>query len=213
MGGVESHDGIFAVAGGIVGIHHATAGEDVSHRIAVDDGRLVLPVDEVGGGGVTPVHIAPNGSIGVVLISKVVGAVLVDQSVGIVHPAVGRGVVVDRAIVVAVGGVEGIGKFHFFPAASSGRYPLYDDFGFVYALRKSDGYKIVGGIDGEAHVHICSVSQTEVALCGTFLNGNEEVVRGAVDAYDGQVAVASVELQTLGRGGGVADEGKQSGGK
>ena len=161
----------------------------------------------------TPVHIAPNGSIGVVLISKVVGAVLVDQSVGIVHPAVGRGVVVDRAIVVAVGGVEGIGKFHFFPAASSGRYPLYDDFGFVYALGKSDGYKIVGGIDGEAHVHICSVSQTEVALCGTFLNGNEEVARGAVDAYDGQVAIAAVELQTLGRGGGVADEGKQSGGK
>ena len=88
---------------------------------------------------------------------------------------------------------------------------MYDDFGLVYTLRKSDGYEIVGGIDGEAHVHVGSVSQTEIALCGAFLNGNEEVACGAVDAYDGQVAIASVELQTLGRGGGVADERKQTG--
>src|SRR6266436_7586037 len=46
----------------------------------------MAPVNHVFTGGVVPVHIAPNGGVGVVLEKHVVEAVPENGAVGIVHP-------------------------------------------------------------------------------------------------------------------------------
>ena len=47
------------------------------------------PVEHVGGDGVVPAHVSPDGGEGVVLEEHVVVAVEVDGAVGVVHPVFG----------------------------------------------------------------------------------------------------------------------------
>ena len=63
-----------------------------------------------------PCHVLPLRTVGVPLVVEVPRAVLVEHSVGIVHPSVARSVVVGRAESLDVGVVEGIGELHFLPA-------------------------------------------------------------------------------------------------
>ena len=63
--------------------------------VGSDGVRLVRPVDEVGGGAVSPRHVAPRGAVRVVLEIEVPLAVEVEHAVGVVHPPVGGRVVVS----------------------------------------------------------------------------------------------------------------------
>ena len=99
--GVEGNQSVLAVAGAVVVVDYRAAREDVPQGVAGDGRCEVFPVDEVFAHRVAPVHVAPLGTVGVVLEIEVILAVFVDQTVGIVHPAVERGVVVDGAVVVA----------------------------------------------------------------------------------------------------------------
>ena len=73
-----------------------------------DRERLLLPVHEVGAGGVAPAHVAPAGAVRVVLEEQVPRAVVVDQAVGVVHPVpLGREVQVWPVLLV-VGGPVGV---------------------------------------------------------------------------------------------------------
>ena len=69
---------------------------------------------------VSPVHIAPHRCIGIVLEIEVPFTVFIHQPVGIVHPAIGRRVVIHGAVLVGVGGVESVGSFQVVPAFGSG---------------------------------------------------------------------------------------------
>ena len=71
-------------------------------RVTPECGLMLLPVEEVRGRGVPPVHVAPLSPVGVVLIVEVVLALMVDEAVGVVHPAVARSEV--------VGGAVGVGR-------------------------------------------------------------------------------------------------------
>ena len=81
-----------AESGAVGLVDHDRAGEDVLDRTPLvverlgDRERLLLPVHEVGAGGVAPAHVAPAGAVRVVLEEQVPGAVVVDQAVGVVHP-------------------------------------------------------------------------------------------------------------------------------
>lgn len=71
------------------------------------DGK-VFPVDEVAAAGVAPVHVAPEGAVGVVLVEEVVPAAVEDGAIGVVAP-VGRGMeVIDGTGGVGGGGGESL---------------------------------------------------------------------------------------------------------
>ena len=70
-------------------VHRATGEAAVAIFFAArrQRNRPVLPVDHIVAGGVAPVHWAPVGAVGVVLIESVVLAAEPDETVWIVHPA------------------------------------------------------------------------------------------------------------------------------
>ena len=115
VGSVEGHDGTGTEAGGIVGVHHRTAGEDVAIAVAIERYRLMLPVDHVRAGRMSPMHVAPDAGKWIVLIVKVIHSVLVEQAVRIVHPAVRRRVMIDGTVLLLRDSRRSIGKGYELP--------------------------------------------------------------------------------------------------
>ena len=70
--GINSHDGIPSESRRIVFVHHGTPAEDGAQTVGCDSHGQMLPVDEVMARAVSPVHVAPNRSIGVVLKIQVI---------------------------------------------------------------------------------------------------------------------------------------------
>ena len=114
--GVVSQDSAGAEARRVVLIDHSAAAEDGAEGVGLNGLTLKRPVHQVGAGGVAPRHVLPRRSEGVVLVIEIPHAVLVEQSVGIVHPAISRRVVIDGAETLAVGHIERIGCPHELPA-------------------------------------------------------------------------------------------------
>ena len=106
--GVDGHN--------LITIGHTRAREDGSQRIRLDGGGLVGPVDQVGRGRVAPRHVLPLRAIGVPLVVQVPNAVLVEHAVRIIHPSIGRGVVIGGAESLAVGCVKRVAHPHLAPA-------------------------------------------------------------------------------------------------
>ena len=70
-------------------VDHDGTGEDVRVCVLRDRERLLGPVQQVGAGCVSPTHVAPRVSVGVVLIEQVIHPLVEHQAVGIVHPILG----------------------------------------------------------------------------------------------------------------------------
>ena len=79
-------------------VHSAVFFDSAARKTAVLVVRLcgekryikVLPVRQVAAHGVTPVHSSPPRGVGKMLIEKMVFAVVVYESIGVVYPAPGR---------------------------------------------------------------------------------------------------------------------------
>lgn len=184
--GIEGNDGILAVSGRVVLVHHRAAREDVAHRVA-RNGRLeVLPVYEVAADGVAPVHVAPLGAVGVVLEVEVILAVLIYQSVGVVHPAVDGGVVINGAEIVGIGGVEHVTHRQAVPAYGTFVHALDADLGLSLPLGQLKGHVIVNAVGGQTHVHgyvgRTAGVEPDLTLSCRFLNGQEQIFLGMADA-------------------------------
>ena len=109
--GPQGHDGgrlRGAQSGSVVLVVDRRAGEDAVGVRRRDGDGLLRPVDEVGGRGMAPGHVAPVQAVGVVLVEEVVGPVDVDEAVGVVDPVGLRSVVGLRAPGLAGGRVGGV---------------------------------------------------------------------------------------------------------
>ncbi len=164
----------------------------MSQCVAGDGGVEMLPVYEVAADGVSPVHIAPLAAVGVILEVEVVLAVLVCQSVGVVHPTVQRCVVVYGAVVVGVGGVEGVGELQCLSSYRTGLHADNLDNGFL-ALCQCEGHAVVYLVHSQAYIHPCVglLAGVEENLClgACLLYGEDEVLGGVVYCYDGGVTL------------------------
>ena len=67
-----------------------------------------LPVNEVTTRRMPPIHIPPLRSEGIVLIVEMIRTILVKHPIRIIHPSVGRRMVVARMIVVLLTGIEAV---------------------------------------------------------------------------------------------------------
>ena len=157
--------------------------------VGSDGVRLVRPVDEVGGGAVSPRHVAPRGAVRVVLEIEVPLAVEVEHAVGVVHPPVGGRVVVDGAELLAVLGVERAGQLQLLPAAHVGGHALHLHGGQLVAVGgEVEGHVVVDALAGEADVDdvgqvvVVTPHDVELRLGGVVLHGQEQVALGLMDA-------------------------------
>lgn len=175
---VERHDSVLAEASRVASVYDGAAREDMSHRVASDSGVEMLPVDEVAAYGVSPVHVAPLRAVGVVLEVEVILAVLVCQTVRVVHPSVERSVMVDGAVVVGVACVERVGELQLFQSLRilSETNDFYDS---LLAFRKFERHAVVGLADSEANVHPCvsllAVVEQHLSLGAVLLNKQDEM--------------------------------------
>ena len=98
-------------------IHYTTATEDCAQSIGSDSDRLMIPMHQIGGGGMSPSHILPFGAVGIILIIEMPAAILIEHSVGIIHPSVERSMMKGGAILLAVGCVKRISQLYRLPAS------------------------------------------------------------------------------------------------
>ena len=118
--GIESYDSTLAEASGILLVDNSRAAEYRSYHIWLDSFTLKLPVYEIGRGGMSPSHVLPLRSIGIVLEIEMPHTILIEHTVRIVHPAIGRSMMIERTILLTVLHVEAVGELHSLPASEVG---------------------------------------------------------------------------------------------
>ena len=84
--GIEGNDSILAEASCIVLVDDGRTRKDVSQLVAIECSLLLLPVQQVGRGSVTPAHITPVIAVRVVLIEEMPDTIDIDHAIRIVHP-------------------------------------------------------------------------------------------------------------------------------
>ena len=110
----------------------------------------MLPVHQILRCRVPPGHILPLGAIGVPLIAEMPYTILVEHTVGVVHPAVGRGVMVDGTEFFTVCGVERVAQPQILPHGVVGSLAHR-----VAPLRGDDvEHHLVASVGGEVERHI-----------------------------------------------------------
>ena len=113
-----------------------------------------------------------------------VHAILIEHTVGIVHPAVGGCMVISWAELLTIGRVEGVALLHILPAeevlhgTSKSAITIERNIEQQFFLAETvdvQGYIVVHLIYCEAHVqrlHLLTVSQyADVSIVLTLLNG------------------------------------------
>lgn len=207
--------------GGVVVVNDGAAGEGpVAVLVRVDGDGVLCPVEEVFGGGVSPVHVAPVPAVGVVLVKEVPFALVIDKAVGVVEPAAVRSEVESRAggfvvHVVVVGAV--VGELDLFEGVVFG----FDVVGVEGEGLAEERFGVevvpcVGLIGGEFDVEgadglVVKGNVDDLLRCAVF-NGKKEI--GLVDferAFEiadlggvGEEEVVGVDMSPT-AGGGVDD--------
>ena len=122
-----------------------------------------------------------------------VDAVLVDHTIGVVHPAIGGAVMVGRAVIVLGGGIEGVGELNLLIA---NRLLIKTDDLYrrrTLAFGQGEGDIVVDAIDGQTDVEpriLGTVAYEAYLHLGlTLLDGEEEVALWAIDLNAGQRVV------------------------
>ena len=190
--GIEGNDGAGTVASGVVDIDDRRTREDMPHGVAGQCCGLFGPVEEVAAHGVTPMHVAPLRAIGIVLIIEVPDAILIEHAVGVVHPTVGRRMVIHRAIVVGVDHAPLVGQLHT-AHGDVARLQSNDlDHGLL-AVTELEGHIVVDRLLCQTHVHPRiggqALVELHLLLAHILLDGQNEVFGGIGDGDDGGVAL------------------------
>ena len=176
--------------GGIVDVHHRTAGENVAIGVAIERYRLMLPVDHIRAGRMSPVHVAPDAGERIVLIVKMIHTILVKQAVGVVHPAIGRRVMIDGPVFLCRNFRRSIGEGDELPCLRR-IYP-----GEMYvALRCAEMLQI------EGHAVICllplpgKADVSDIQCLSTPFDGQGHLVVRLTDGNDHIPAAPSVTVK------------------
>ncbi len=113
---IHGHHSILSESGCVGLVHDTAAAEYHSESVGLYGHRLMLPIYEIGRFGMSPRQVLPFRTIRVVLVIEMPLAVFVEHSVGVVHPAVKRCMVIGRTVFLAIGGVESVHQPNAFPA-------------------------------------------------------------------------------------------------
>ena len=205
---VHSHYGILTESGSIVVVYHSRTREYSAPCVRLNRRTLKLPVHEVGRRRVAPCHVLPLRSVRVVLEVEMPYAVLVEHAVWVVHPSVSRSVVVDGAILLAVGEVERVGVLHVLPAGEARdaaivavgavHVDVERDIAVLLILVEEERHIIVDVVRSQAYVErlhlIVAVYDLHVAHLSLLLHRQEQVFLRFVNTIDAVVATEKMGL-------------------
>ena len=107
-----------------------------------------------------PSHILPLRAIWVILEVKMPHSVFIKQAIGVVHPPPLGGMMIDWAILLAVGYIETIARFEFFPDHK--------------VLDRTGGTAVIGKVNVEQHL-----------LSLITVEGNRHEIVDVVNGYFG----------------------------
>ena len=189
---VEGDDGIPAEACRVVLVNHARAAEDGADGICLNGQGQSFPVDKILRYAVAPCHVLPQRAVGVVLIVQMPLAILIEHTVGIVHPAVQRCMVIGRAELLAVGRIKGVREFDLLPAGelldgALGTAVAVEDDVEHLAILYFKRYVIVGMIYGQTHVRtthtlVILADHSHTGILSLLLHGQQHILTSTLQA-------------------------------
>ena len=201
--GIEGDQGILAITGAIQVVDHRAAREDMPQRITGDRRRQRLPTDQVTADRMTPVHIAPHRPVGIILEIEMIFPILIDQAVGVIHPAIERRVMINRAIEIGITRIERIGNRQTAPTDSIGRHSVDNDLRLAIRRGKLERDVIVHAINRQAdiHRHIGGIAliQLHQPFRTRFLNRQQQISRGIINTNNRQGIAQRLKTDRIAR--------------
>src|ERR1700754_570735 len=84
--GYQGYLTITAQSGTVGRVDDDTSRKNISETVGIKSDGLLLPMDQVVAGRMPPVHWPPNDIFGIILKEKMIGALIIDKTIGIVRP-------------------------------------------------------------------------------------------------------------------------------
>ena len=210
--GIESHDSTLAEASGILLVDNSRTAEYRTYHIRLDSFALKLPVYEIGRGGMSPGHVLPLRSIGIVLEIEVPHTILIEHTVRVVHPAIGRSMMIERTILLTVLHVETVGELHSLPASEVGNTAVISILSVDMNIEHQsllalvslqvERYIIIYVRIGKADIECLQLLvvgyHLDMTHFGTLLNRYQKIFLTLVNTIEAMVVAQ--ELSFLGRG-------------
>ena len=112
IGGIKGDNRILTITRRTVLVYYRTTREDMSHRVTLKRRFNLFPMDKVTTDSMSPVHISPHGAVRVILITEVVDPIFIKHSNRIVHPSIGRGMMIRRTVEIGIGHIPNIREFY-----------------------------------------------------------------------------------------------------
>ncbi len=178
-GSIEGDDRTGTVTGRIILVHNGTAGKDMPHRITGQGNRKMFPMNQVTAYGMPPMHISPYRTVRIILKVKMIFAILINQSVRIIHPTIQRSMVIKRTEFITVGRIERVGEFHLFPAYGILRRFADTDNRLFCSGRQFERDEIIRFLFSQTDIHIrirrIPRHKTHLPFTGMFFHRQQEV--------------------------------------
>ena len=169
-------------------IHNGTSREDMPQCITGNRRVKMLPMNQILAHGMSPVHISPYGAVWIILKIKVIFTVFINQSVGIIHPAIKRSVMINRTELIPVCRIKCIRNPDAVPTQRICRHLLYNDSSFLTSLRQGKRNIIFNAVCSQTHIHIgiCGAPsiQPYQSFLAALLNRKQQIFSGTGNMYD-----------------------------
>ena len=112
IGCIKGDNRILAISCHTLLIYYRTSRKNMPHRVAVNRRFYLFPINKIMTYSMSPMHISPHRTVGVILITEVVDPIFIKHTNRVVHPSIGRGMMIRRTIEIGIGHIPNIREFH-----------------------------------------------------------------------------------------------------
>ena len=105
---IKNQDAPYSIPRYILLIDNRAAGKDMSQCITGNSWGQMFPMYKVLTDRMSPMHISPFRTVRVILKIQMIFSIFIHQSVGIIHPAIERSMMVNRAELFRIGCIKSI---------------------------------------------------------------------------------------------------------
>ena len=111
IGGIKGDNRILTITSRTLLIYYRTTRENMPHRVAVNRRFYLFPINKIMTYSMSPMHISPHRAIGVILITEVIDTIFIKHTNRVVHPSIGRTMMIRRTIEIGIGHIPDIREF------------------------------------------------------------------------------------------------------
>ena len=108
IGCIKGDNRILTITSRTLLIYYRTTREDMPHWVAVNRRLYLFPVNKIITYSMSPMHISPHRAVGVILITEVIDTIFIKHTNRVVHPSIGRSMMIRRTIEVGIGHIPNV---------------------------------------------------------------------------------------------------------